>query len=888
MHGTGRCPPPDSVKPLCHPSSGLRAPPRPAPNALPTSIAMQYFQKLIQKDLGFSHALADPIASHDRADIWTLHHGKSKENGEPSLVFHFDAAKASPNASRNLQLAKTGVMRLKTLRHPDVLKFLSSVEGSDGTLYVATEPAIPLATILANNPATIDRETAQWGLFTIARALGFMHSSGLIHGRLNPSTVFVTPTGDWKLGGLECVASHTSPSSLAQNATSLQPHAYQSPEFSHANWSSVAAAAPSAVDSWALGCLMYEAHAGSLTSPDQLQSISSLPKPILSAYQKLLASNPSNRAPAGQLPNHPYFTNSKFVELNLFVENLALKGQLEREAFLTKLPTIMDRLPDGFCTYKILPMLSQSIETATAGSAAFACVVKMKDRLTAQDFADTIVHKYATQWFANTNLDRNLRVELYTNLDLFIAHFDDNAINNVVFPALSASFQDMQAPALRDAAVKSVLTIGNRLTDKNLNSVLMSHFARLQVDPEPAIRTNTTVCLGKIAPKLSVAARNKVLAAAFIRSLKDPFPPARAAGVNAILITTGMYNAKDMATRMLPAIVPLLVDSSSEVRKIGFRVLNDFQERLNKNHEEMSRSEASAAATAGPQNGASNGAAMGNAGGAAGNSGWGLSTFTSMTAALLSKTDSTPGVGGPSSTSTGISSEDFRKGRTPSAPIRSTVASSVQSSAVGNANSGAMNAGIPTGTSSFSSDTWGNGNGSVERNIPASFSASKLPVGNSISVNSFASFGNESGEGIGLDDDDDDDDGWGDMDLKGADKEVDEEDLMVSMLGKPPSKAGKPAIVPGGMGRGSTAVKKPAVKSDGGDLWDLAPPQVSKPKPKPRAAPRMGAARGGGMRGGASRRGNAGTGDDWEALLGGTGTGTGSRRKATGRGAGSR
>lgn len=818
---------------------------------------MQYFQKLIQKDLGFTHTLVSSLPSHDRAEVWQLHRGKSKETGDPSLVFHFDASK--PNVSSKASLAKTGLMRLKTLRHPDILKYVTSVEGADGSAYVATEPATPLAALLADSRKPLDRDTVLWGLYTTSRALGFLHSSGLIHGRLNPATIFVTPQGDWKLGGLECVTPHTSAAGLSQHAAGLQKEAYQSPEFARGNWASVAAGAPSAVDSWALGCLMYEAHAGSLTSPDQLQNIAVLPKQMLSAYQKLLASNAANRAPAGQLASHPYFQNSKFVELNMFVENLALKGQLEREAFLGKLPSIMDRLPDGFCTFKILPMLSQSLETGAGGSAAFACVVKMASRLSEQDFAEIVVRKYAIGWFGNQNLDRNLKVELYGKLDLFSKHFDDNSLNTVMFPAMCTSFQDMQAPALRDAAVKAVLSICNRLTDKNLNSVLMSHFARLQVDPEPAIRTNTTVCLGKLAPKLSQAARNKVLAAAFLRSLKDPFPHARAAGINAILITTDTYSIKDVATRLLPAIVPLLIDNSGDVRKLAFKVLGEFERTLTRNHEEMSRAEESASAhqTRNGDTTAPKGSAMSSS------SGWGLSSFTSMTAALLNKSEAPAH---SSSTSTGISSEDFKKGRP-----------------AGGAAMGVPNGKPPTTTKTASaavgSDAWGstNGNGNISSGAPtpAAFSSTPLTTHSVSDSGSFADFGDAGNRELL----NDDDDGWGDMDIKPASrtKPIDEEDLFVSMMGNPGS---KPKPVPGGLSRsGSNASSGSGSKASAGDLWDLAPPLVSKPKPRPQTSRTTSSGMGLGTT--SSRRNKKSTGDDWEALLGGTGP---SKRKPVSRG----
>ncbi len=57
--------------------------------------------------------------------------------------------------------------------------------------------------------------------------------------------------------------------------------------------------------------------------------------------------------------------------------------------------------------------------------------------------------------------------------------------------------------------------------------------ARAQVDEEPAIRANTTILLGNLAPHLGEAACRRVLLNAFTRALKDSFPPARVAGLKA-------------------------------------------------------------------------------------------------------------------------------------------------------------------------------------------------------------------------------------------------------------------------------------------------------------------------------------------------------------------
>ena len=55
-----------------------------------------------------------------------------------------------------------------------------------------------------------------------------------------------------------------------------------------------------------------------------------------------------------------------------------------------------------------------------------------------------------------------------------------------------------------------------------------------QVDEEAAIRANTTILLGNLAPHLGEAACRRVLLNAFTRALKDSFPPARVAGLKVL------------------------------------------------------------------------------------------------------------------------------------------------------------------------------------------------------------------------------------------------------------------------------------------------------------------------------------------------------------------
>jgi hypothetical protein len=87
----------------------------------------------------------------------------------------------------------------------------------------------------------------------------------------------------------------------------------------------------------------------------------------------------------------------------------------------------------------------------------------------------------------------------------------------------------------------------------------------LQVDEEPGIRANTTILLGNLAGHLSEAACKRVLLNAFTRALRDAFPPARIAGVKAMLATAARHSPEEIALRALPALAPLAVDPAGEV-----------------------------------------------------------------------------------------------------------------------------------------------------------------------------------------------------------------------------------------------------------------------------------------------------------------------------------
>jgi SCY1-like protein 1 len=143
------------------------------------------------------------------------------------------------------------------------------------------------------------------------------------------------------------------------------------------------------------------------------------------------------------------------------------------------------------------------------------------------------------------------------------------------------------APVVREQTVKAVLTIIGKLSDRTINGELLKYLAKTQNDEQPGIRTNTTICLGKISRNLGVTTRTKVLIAAFTRSLRDPFVHARNAALMALAATADVFNEDDCANRILPALCPTLIDKERLVRDQGNKTFDLYLSKIRKSAASM-------------------------------------------------------------------------------------------------------------------------------------------------------------------------------------------------------------------------------------------------------------------------------------------------------------
>ncbi|KAG0034942.1 MutS protein msh4 [Podila clonocystis] len=460
------------------------------------------------------------------------------EDSSPVSILCFDCVRQKDK----LPLARNAFKKFRTIRHPDLIKYIDGVE-TESYIYIVTDAVTPLQDHLRSN---LDPNLIRWGLYKVANVLKFLTvDASFIHGNIRISSIFITKSGEWKVGGFEAL------SSLKEELPTI---------------------------------LVYN---GTFSNPEQLSTPGNIPPEMAPFYKNLLRPDPKSRPSVGDfldkgLQARGFFQND-LIQVVLFLENFSVKEPLARDAFLRKLDMQIDRFPKEFCKYKVLPELVHALEYGSGGAKVLAPIIKIGSDLEEHEY-EALISNVLVKMFAST--DRTIRLSLLENLGGFIDRINKKIVNEKIFPSMALGFTDT-APIIREWTVKSVLLVIGKLSDRVINYDLLKYLGKLQTDEEPGIRTNTVICLGKIAKYLNDGTKGKILVPAFTRSLRDPFAHARVASLMALNATSDSYDKGDIASRIIPCVSLTLIDTEKIVRVQAMKTLETFTKRIEKLVESM-------------------------------------------------------------------------------------------------------------------------------------------------------------------------------------------------------------------------------------------------------------------------------------------------------------
>uniref|UniRef100_A0A6A7FQD4 N-terminal kinase-like protein n=1 Tax=Hirondellea gigas TaxID=1518452 RepID=A0A6A7FQD4_9CRUS len=532
----------------------------------------------------FPYEVGDVVKPVDERSIFTLHYAKKKACGSPVSAF---VCLGAVRNNSELELARAAVRRLKSFRHPCILNYLDSLE-SEKAVYLITVQVSPLQSWLLDCqlPPKHKSTVIAWGIRQVLQGVNFLNiDAKLEHLNICSPSIFVTPGGEWRIAGVEYCRPLPDSGQVPEPPPNKLPpslNVYDTPEKLDPNRRKLVKAWSN--DTWGMGCLIWEVFTATpLMQSGALRNTAKLPASVLSTYKSMLHEDPSARPQCSQvleqLSKKGALLDNDLISTMDFLDNIDIKHDAEKHRFFSELTKRLDNIPNFIAKNKILPATLAAHQFSNVGSVVLAPLFKMSKLLSDAEYQEQVLPS-VVKLFSSS--DRATRLHLLQQMEQLITHMDYNTVNDKVFTELATGFLDTN-PTIREHTVKSVLHLAPKLNKNNLNVEVLKHFARLQSkDEQGGIRTNCTVCLGKIASNLSPSSRQKCLISAFTRALKDPFPPARVAGVMALAATQHYYPLDQVAGRVLPSLCQLTLDPDKSVRDAVFRVIKGFMGKLEK------------------------------------------------------------------------------------------------------------------------------------------------------------------------------------------------------------------------------------------------------------------------------------------------------------------
>lgn len=182
-------------------------------------------------------------------------------------------------------MARNAVRKLKTLRHPGIVKMLETVE-TETYIYVALERVIPLGWHVRRK--ALSEEATKWGLFTVANTLRFINEeASSVHGNIRASSIFTSESGEWKLGGLDILSNMKEDDAVIYNYGNAVPDIgrYTPPEIAKSGWNAIKSAPLPAPDAYQYGLLMFEVFNGGQFGSDSPGQTKNVPPSMQQGYK---------------------------------------------------------------------------------------------------------------------------------------------------------------------------------------------------------------------------------------------------------------------------------------------------------------------------------------------------------------------------------------------------------------------------------------------------------------------------------------------------------------------------------------------------------------------------------------------------------------------------
>ncbi|KAJ0392626.1 hypothetical protein P43SY_011415 [Pythium insidiosum] len=491
----------------------------------------------------------DCTASGGHELAWRIFPAISRKTNQEVSVFVFDKEdlkkiKSKSEQERYLEVLRQEMRVLRVLRHPHVLKVEEVFEESRRTLSFVTERVTcSLANACKNftnvvnvTPEVLDVGLTEFevacGLMHVGEALSFLHREGRrVHLNLGPHSIFITPKGEWKLGGMgfcrvvepgqqsRSEYYQIDSSSGSRNATTGRwegtwepPLEYCAPELvtEPRQFSSSA-------DMFALGLLVFElfvppradggrnpvldvrdgnkmTHAYKVNSMHPITFPASVPVPLQNTIRALLSVQPAQRPEARTFLASPFFDSGPIKTLRT-LQSLVEQDPAAQAKFLNALPEAIE----GFSPRVLRDMVLPGLQAVVINKAVAPFVITPLLKVVAKVDKITFANHVAPMMIPLLAITEPVQCMLMfvSELETLVPKAEDTYIRDHIVPMLCRAL-DSTVPEILDTVLNKIVDQASLFEYRILKQVILPRVNKLILQPpQMSVRVNALLWLAK-------------------------------------------------------------------------------------------------------------------------------------------------------------------------------------------------------------------------------------------------------------------------------------------------------------------------------------------------------------------------------------------------------
>eukprot|EP00127_Corallochytrium_limacisporum_P000625 Clim_evm24s22 gene=Clim_evmTU24s22 len=369
---------------------------------------------LMGNEINREFQIGPQIASAGPEGLWRIHDGKEKKTNRPCAIWILDKQQLLDRGvvgglamDAVLKICRNEIQTLSRVRHPGFLMVMKGACEDRTSLIFATEPIhvnvanmlgqcpnlapIPQRLLDAQPQSKKDDVSLRYGLAKVAESLRFLHTNAhIVHRNIQPGSLFITPSGDWKIAGLaharfvEELTGTSAHERIDYDLDSVPGRHSQTLLLTRPDLNFVAPEciqehrATAEADIFCLGLVLYafycRGHSPINCGPTDIESYqnqtrklfqnseyyitsqTTLPNDVLQTVLACLRELPQMRISLDQLLQSPMFDTIEVLCLR-FLDNFLAKDQAVKIDFLKKLSTVLKNFRPDMRVQKILPPL---------------------------------------------------------------------------------------------------------------------------------------------------------------------------------------------------------------------------------------------------------------------------------------------------------------------------------------------------------------------------------------------------------------------------------------------------------------------------------------------------------------------------------------------------